>query len=171
MQLAPKLLRILAAAVLLMAWAGEGWADFRTESLDNDFKDEIEAAAEENKNLILFVHQDGCPYCDKMRARVHPHPKVMNYFSKHFVMIETNKRGSLEVVTPEGKTTTERDYARKLRVRATPVFVFFDKKGKEALRTTGYMDAERFYLAGRYVTEGVYKKKISFFRYLQNQAK
>ncbi len=144
-------------------------AEFRVESLDNDIPAEIEAAAEEGKQLVIFFHQIGCPYCDKMRARVHPAPKVFNYFSENFVMIESNIRGNLDVVMPDGTTGTERDLARKVRVRATPVFVFFDKEGNNVLRTTGFLNVDQFYLAGKYVVDEVYKTKKSFFRYVKDQ--
>jgi thioredoxin-related protein len=144
-------------------------ADFRIESIDNDFQSEIQAAAEQGKLLVIMFHQDGCPYCDKMRARVFPDPKVDAFYSKHFVMIETDILGDLPVVTPQGEETTEKSFARKLRVRATPVFVYFDKEGNKALRLTGFMNAENFNKAGQYVLDGVYKTKTSFYRYVQSK--
>jgi len=147
--------------------AGPAQAEFRAESVDNDFPFEIEAAAEEGKFLVIMFHQLGCPYCDKMRARVFPDPKVQAFYSGKFVMIESNKRGDLDIVTPDGKAMKEKDYGRKLRIRATPTFIFFDKNGKKALRVTGFMDVNRFNKAGKYVFDGVYKTKKSFFRYLQ----
>ena len=160
-----------AIAVLLVLMPMGANAEFRQESLDNDIPAEITEAAAAGKHLVIFFHQLGCPYCDKMRARVHPNPKVMDYYSKHFIMIESNIKGNLEVVMPDGSKGRERDLAKKIRIRATPVFIFFDKTGKEVLKTTGYMDVERFYLAGKYVVEGGYKSGKSFFRYLQDQAK
>ena len=155
--------------VALALWPGAATAGFMVESLDNDFPAEVAAAAEEGKHLVIFFHQLYCPYCDKMRARVHLAPKVDTYFSKNFVMIESNIRGDLEVVTPGGEATTEKAFARKIRVRGTPVFIFYDKKGKPVLRTTGYLDVDRFYLAGKYVVERVYTRDKSFYRYVQEQ--
>ena len=161
--------RMVWGIVALALWPGPAAAGFTVESLDNDFPAEIAAAAEEGKRLVIFFHQLYCPYCDKMRTRVHPDPKVDAYFSKNFVMIECNIRGDLEVVTPSGKETTEKAFARKIRVRGTPVFIFYDKEGKPVLRTTGYLDVDRFYLAGKYVAEQVYKQDKSFYRYIQEQ--
>ena len=70
---------------------------------------------------------------------------------------------------PDGVEGSERDFAKKVRVRATPVFIFYDQDGSQALRTTGFLDSKRFMLAGKYVVEGVHKTKKSFFRYLQEQ--
>lgn len=158
-----------ALAALFLFWAGDSRAEFIIESLDNNFPEEVAAATEEGKNLVVMFHQTGCPYCTKMDARVFPDPKVVDYYSKHFVMMKSNIRGNLPAVSPTGKEMTEKQLARKLRVRATPVFIFFDKKGKVALRVTGYLNAERFNKAGQYVLDGVYKTKTSFYRYLLSE--
>jgi len=156
-------------ALVVLALMPSAHAEYRVESIDNDYQGEVEAAADEDKYLVLFFHQAGCPYCDKMRARVHPEPAVMDYFSQHFVMMESNIKGNLDVVMPDGTAASEVEFARKLRVRATPVFVFYDKDGSTALRTTGYLDEKQFLLAGKYVVDGVHKTGKSFFRFIQDQ--
>jgi len=157
----------LSLWVVLLLMPRVGQAEYREESIDNDYQSKVQALAEEGKYLVLFFHQAGCPYCDKMRARVLPSPQVMNYFSDNFVMMESNIRGNLDVIMPDGTAASEVEFARKIRVRATPVFIFYDKDGTPALRTTGFLDADRFLMAGKYVVEGVHKTKKSFFRYLQ----
>ncbi|MBL6931865.1 MAG: thioredoxin fold domain-containing protein [Rhodospirillales bacterium] len=161
------ILSALFAALLLVG--GGVQAEYRQESIDNNYQGEIQSLADEGKFLVLFFHQAGCPYCDKMRARVHPSNKVMTYFEDKFVMMESNIRGNLDIVMPDGTQGTERDFAKKIRVRATPVYIFYDKDGTPALRTTGFLDEDRFMLAGKYVVEGVHKTKKSFFRYIQEQ--
>ncbi|MBC8339906.1 MAG: thioredoxin fold domain-containing protein [Alphaproteobacteria bacterium] len=157
------------ASLVAILVAGDARAEFIVESIDNNFPDEIAVAAEENKMLVVMFEQTGCPYCAKMHARVFPDPKVNEYYSKRFVMFQSNIRGNLSVVGPSGEKMTEKKLARKLRVRATPVFIFYDKTGQQALRVTGFMDAERFIKAGKYVADGVYKTKTSLYRYmLQN---
>ena len=156
-------------ALGLLALSPSAQAEYRSESIDNDYQGEVQAAADEGKYLVLFFHQAGCPYCDKMRARVHPEPAVMDYFSKHFVMMESNIKGNLDVVMPDGAPANEVEFARKIRVRATPVFMFYDKDGSAALRTTGYLDEKQFLLAGKYVVVGVHKTGKSYVRYIQGQ--
>jgi len=141
-------------------------AEFIFESLDNNFPEEVTLASEEGKKLVVMFQQTGCPYCAKMHARVFPDPKVDDFYSKNFVMMMSNIRGGLPVTGPGGKEMTEKQLARTLRVRATPVFIFYDKNGKPALRVTGFLNAERFNKAGQYVLDGVYKTKMSFYRYL-----
>lgn len=164
---AKALLALATVVFLCVQWSAAARAEFKIESIDNDFPYEIKEAAEQGKSLVIMFHQAGCPYCDKMRARVFPVQKVDEFYSKHFVLIESNIRGDLPVVSPEGKEMTEKRFARGIRVRATPVFIFFDKEGKSVLRVTGFLDAEKFNKAGKYVLDGVYKTKKSLFRYFQ----
>jgi thioredoxin-related protein len=161
----------LAALVIGLLVTPHAGAEFRLESMDNDFPNEIKSAKGEGKRLVIMFHQAGCPYCDKMRTRVFPDPKVDGYYSKNFVMIESNIKGNLDVVTPDGKKMNEVDMAKKYRIRATPVFLYFDADGTEALRLTGFLDADLFVRAGNYVVEGINKKPggISFYRYLKGE--
>ena len=112
--------------------------------------------------------QQGCPYCDKMRTRILPNERVNDFFSKHFIMIESNIKGNLSVVSPNGKEMKEAEMAKSYRVRATPVFIFFDSKGEEALRLTGFLNSELFLKAGNFVVQGMHHKNISFFSYLKS---
>lgn len=172
MKLPTPLIGLIAAAVLALASGPAVSApDFVIESMDLDFQGEIEAAADEGKHVAIFFHQLGCPYCDKMRTRVFTDPKVQKFFNDNFVVIETNIKGSLPVVSPEGEELTEKTFARKIRVRATPVMTFYGKDAALGLRTTGYLDPARFMKAGEYVVNGVYKDGTSFFRFLRDSAK
>ncbi len=165
--LAPKAFVFTALAAALVLWATGARAEFIAESIDNDIPGEVAAAAEDGKRLVIMFQQTGCPYCAKMRARVFPDPKVVEFYSKNFVLIYSNIRGDLPVVAPGGKEMTEKELARKLRVRATPVLMYFNKDGSEALKVTVFLDAERFNKAGQFVLDGTDKAKMTFYRYLQ----
>ncbi len=142
-------------------------ADFVVEPLDYDFPGEVAAAADEGKNIVIMFHQNGCPYCDKMRKRVFPHPKVNAFYSDKFYLIEVNNKGDLDVVSHDGEAMAEKDYAQKMRVRATPVFAFLSKEGDVALKLTGYQDAAMFNAAGRYVSSEAFKDGTSFLSFVR----
>lgn len=151
----------LFAALMLFVTPAAA-ADFIVESLDYDFPSEVKAAADEGKNVVVMFYLNGCPYCDKMHKRVFPHPEVNAFYGEKFHMIEVNIKGDLNVTTHEGEAMAEKDYAEKMRVRATPVFLFFSKDGAEALKLTGYQDPEMFNTAGRYVSSDAFKDGTSF---------
>ncbi|MCK5165781.1 MAG: thioredoxin family protein [Rhodospirillaceae bacterium] len=143
-------------------------AEFIIEPLDYDFPTEIEDAASDGKNLVVMFHKNGCPYCDKMHKRVFPHPKVSKLYNEKFIMIIVNMSGDLDVITPKGETKSEKEFASKLLVRATPVFMFYGKDGSDALRLTGYQDPEMFTAAGKYISDGVFKDGTSFINYVRS---
>ena len=145
-----------------------GAADFIIEPLDYDIPAEVQAAADDGKNLVVMFGQNGCPYCDKMHKRVFPHPKVAAQYGEHFVMFEINIKGDLEVVSHDGEATTEKEYASKMRARATPLFVYYDKQGKDVLRLTGYQEPGIFMTAGRYVSSESYKDGTSFLAFVRS---
>jgi len=158
----------LLFAVLTIAGNPAKAVDFIIEPLDYDVPAEVEAAAEDGKNLVIMFSLNGCPYCAKMHKRVFPHPDVMGQYNKTFVMFEVNIKGDLNVVTHTGETKPEKDYAQDMRVRATPVFVFYGKDGNDVLRLTGYQDPKMFMAAGRYVSSEAYKDGTSFLSFVRS---
>ena len=134
-----------------------------------DFTEELENARDAGKQGILVMFEmDECPFCHRMKATVLNQPDVQDYFREHFLIFPVDIEGDIEVVDFKGKTTTMKDFAfKQYRVRATPVFAFYDLDGKYIKRarfTGATRDKDEFLLLGRYVVEGAYKQQ-SFTRY------
>ncbi|MCS6998926.1 MAG: thioredoxin family protein [Aquificaceae bacterium] len=131
-----------------------------------NLKEDFEEAKREKKFLFLMFHQEGCPFCDKMRKVTFQDRKVQEYFTRHFYMVEIDIRGSNEVVDLEGKRLTEKQFSLKHGVRLTPVFLFFDLEGRVVAKVPGYIEPQEFILLGRYVVEGHYRSKnlVQFLR-------
>ena len=134
-----------------------------------DFTEELENAREAGKQGILVMFEmDECPFCHRMKTTVLNQPDVQDYFREHFLIFPVDIEGDVEVVDFRGKTTKMKDFAfKQYRVRATPVFAFYDLDGKYIKRarfTGATRDKDEFLLLGRYVVEGAYKKQ-SFTRY------
>jgi thioredoxin-related protein len=74
------------------------------------------------------------------------------------------------VVDFQGNPDTQKDFALKqFRVRATPVFAFFDLDGNLVARYTGATrDQEEFMLLGQYVVDEAYKE-TTFTKYKRAQ--
>ncbi len=142
--------------------------NFTVASLDYDIPAEITAAAaDDSKNLVVMFVQAGCPYCEKMRQRVFPDPKVAAFYVPRFHLIELDIKSSLPAVSHTGKAMSEKKYAQLMRARATPTFVFYSKAAKPVLKLVGYQDAGMFLAAGRYVTTKAYKDGTSFIAFVR----
>ena len=127
-----------------------------------DYQEEIVTAREEGKKgILIFFEMDECPYCHYMKNKVLNQVEVQEYFRKHFRIFSVDIEGDIEIVTPRGKQTTQKTFAFKdHRVRATPVFVFYDLNAKKVFRFTGKTSSTKeFIWVGEYVVGEVYKTK------------
>lgn len=125
-----------------------------------NLKDEAEAAHAENKLgvLIMFETAD-CPWCEKMMSTVLNQVRVQEYYRKHFRILQVDTNGDVPLVDFSGKEMPQKDFAfGHNRVRATPVFAFFDVQGKLMTKYTGATkDADEFLWLGEFVASGAYK--------------
>jgi thioredoxin-related protein len=80
--------------------------------------------------------------------------------------------GDIEIYDMAGNPIKEKDFAFKVnRVRATPVFIFYNLKGEPVTRYTGPTSGvDDFMLLGNYVVDQEYTKE-SFTRYKLNNKK
>jgi thioredoxin-related protein len=80
----------------------------------------------------------------------------------------------VEIADFQGQAMPMKDFAfKQYRVRATPVFQFFDLQGKPIKRarfTGATNDTGEFMLLGRYVVDEAYKEN-SFTRYKRDKRK
>ncbi len=109
-----------------------------------DLREDIAEAAREGKRVMLYFEQPGCPYCRRLVEVNFRQPAIAAKMRRHFVSLDINIWGDRELTSPEGKTMTEKQFAAALKVQYTPTLVFFDEKGRVALRINGYYPPERF---------------------------
>ncbi len=134
-----------------------------------DFSEELVNAKEAGKQGILIMFEmDECPFCRRMKTTVLNRPEVQDYFKQHFLIFSVDIEGDVEISDFQGQVMPMKDFAfKQYRVRATPVFQFFDLQGKPIKRarfTGATSDSGEFMMLGKYVVDGAYKQG-SFTRY------
>ncbi|MES9986385.1 MAG: thioredoxin family protein [Candidatus Thiodiazotropha endolucinida] len=163
---------LISIALLLLPFADIAAATrdpgdhFFDQSLGN-FSDELEVARDEGKKGVLIMFEmDECPFCHRMKTRVLNQVDVQDYFKQHFLIYTVDIEGDVEIADFRGNTMKEKDFAfKQFRVRATPVFGFFDLEGKMIARFTGATnDAREFLWLGEFVVNDHYKT-TNFSRY------
>jgi thioredoxin-related protein len=138
----------------------------------NNLDEELEIAAEENKSGVFIMFSDkDCPWCLKMKTTIMNRVEVQNYYRQHFRLLTVDIRGDTPMTDFDGNDVSEKDFAFKQhRVRATPVFMFFDSSGKKTMRLTGIVrDAKEFLWLGEFVVSGAYQK-TNFTKYKRERA-
>jgi len=133
-----------------------------------DLQEELQLVAEEGKKGILVMFEtEECPWCERMKNQVLNRVSVQDYYRENFRVLSINAEGDVPVVDFDGTELASKDFALKnLRVRATPVFAFFNADGELIMRYTGALkNAHDFLLLGRFVVEGHYENgKFNRFR-------
>lgn len=139
-----------------------------------DLKAELANAKKEGKKAVLLMFElEDCPFCHRMKRTILNQSEVQDYYRKNFLIFSVDAAGANALTDFNGKETTEKAYALASRVRATPVFAFYDLDGNAITRYTGAAkDVNEFLLFGKYVAEGAYKnKEMSFPKYKQSQVR
>jgi thioredoxin-related protein len=138
-----------------------------------DFSEELQVARDEGKQGILIMFEmDECPFCHRMKTRVLNQVEVQDYFKAHFMIYTVDIEGDVEITDFKGTSMKEKDFAFKQhKVRATPVFGFFDLDGNLITRFTGATNtAQEFLWLGEFVVDGHYKE-TNFTRYKRQKKK
>jgi len=175
MRIIPTLILVfLASSLMNSALAAETPRDpykFFFSDIFGEFNEELATAkAQGKKGILIFFEMDECPFCHYMKTNVLNQPSVQAYFREHFLNFSVDIEGDIEIVDFQGVSKTQKVFAEKdNRVRATPVFGFFDLTGKRMSRFIGRTSGvEEFMLLGRYVAEG-HHEKMSFLKFKRQQ--
>ena len=168
-------MRRLLSAALLWAFSAVSFAQqppLLTESLpwfkDSflDIREDVAEAAEAGRHVILYFHQNACPYCDKLLRDNFGQREISRRTQAGFDVISIDLWGDREVIGFDGGTTTEKRFAAALEVMYTPTLLLLDQRGNVALRINGYYPPHRFNAVLQYVSDQGYRQQ-SFRDYLQ----
>jgi len=132
---------------------------FFDQTLGN-FQEELQLARDEGKaGVLVMFEMEECPFCHRMKTRVLNQSEVQDYFKQHFMIYAVDIEGDVEITDFKGKTMKEKDFAfKEHKVRATPVFGFFDLDGNMITRFTGATNnVQEFLWLGEFVVDGHYK--------------
>lgn len=129
-----------------------------------EFEDDVAEAAAAGRRVMLYFHQDGCPYCSKLVEENFTDPDLKAHIIRHFEGISLNMWGDREVVSVGGQDFTEKTFAAALKVQYTPTLIFLDENGKVALRLNGYYPPADFRAALDYVSQKL-ERTQSFSQY------
>ena len=161
---------ILLSTIPAVAQQRDPEAFFFNETF-GDYAEELEnAKAQGKRGVLLMFQQQDCPFCDRMRSTVLNQARVQDYYRGNFLIFHVDIEGDIDITDFNGQQLPEKEFAfNKNRVRATPVFAFYDLEGNRVARYTGATtDVDEFMLLGKYVVDEIYKT-MSFNRYKREQ--
>lgn len=124
-----------------------------------DLKEDMADARKHDKQLVMVVEQRGCGACKQVHEVNLRDPRVVDFLKDRFAIIQIDLYGSREITDFDGQVLSEKDYARKLGVRATPTLLFYKDQPKGggsdgiAWKAVGYLEPEPFVNAFAYVNQ------------------
>lgn len=118
-----------------------------------DIREDVSEAVAAGKRVILYFYQDGCPYCQKLLDTNFALRDTEHKTRTRFEVIAINMWGDREVTGFDGEATTEKQFARSLRVMFTPTLLFLDEAGSVTLRVNGYYPPHKFNAALDYAAQ------------------
>ena len=130
-------------AIDIPRWFSEGFLDI---------PDEAAAAGRAGKRLLIYFGQDGCPYCRELMQNNFSQREIVDKTQRNFVAIALNLWGDREVTWTDGRTMSEKEFGRLLKVQFTPTILFLDERGRIVARLNGYYPPRRFSAALDYVS-------------------
>lgn len=119
--------------------------------------------------IAVFFEQRDCPACAELHGGILSDKQTRSLIAG-FDAIQLDMWSDTPLITPQGKATTARAWAKALDIKYAPSIVLFDAKGKEIIRSEAYF--KLFHTQGilTYVLSGAYEKEPSFQRYLSAKA-
>ena len=109
-----------------------------------DLPEDLADASRSAKRIIIFFHQDGCPYCNALVERNLSQKNIREKVQKNFEVIALNMWGDRDITYFNNKHYTEKTLAEALKIQFTPTMLFYDEKAKVVQRLNGYRAPDRF---------------------------
>ncbi len=136
-------------------------------SILNNFDNALKLAKIEHRMSIIMFSSTGCPYCVKFIKESYPDKTVQELIMNNFVFAELNEKSS--EIHFEGKTLTYGQLAQGFGIRGTPSFVFFTYNSTPITVLPGYVPADIFSKALKYIAQELYSKNVSFKDYMNRR--
>jgi thioredoxin-related protein len=125
-----------------------------------DIAEDIAAARQNGKRLVVMWGLKGCPACRRMHEAHLSHPATQTFVRRHFEVLHLNILGAREVTALSGRKLPEKAFAEAEGVRSTPTLQFMptspDAAG-EAVRLDRLPDVPTFKAFFRFVHENGYE--------------
>lgn len=127
------------------------------------------ARAGRDRPLAVLFESPSCRSCVEMHDEAFARPGLHRLLAR-FDVARVLPGEPARLVTPDGRRTDARAWARDLKVDLYPTVVFFDARGREVFRFDGYLRPFHVESAFDYVASGAYRSEPQFQRHVQARA-
>ena len=107
------------------------------------------------KPLAVFFEQGDCHACDLLHSGPLNEEEALDEINK-MDAVQLNMWSDTPVITPDGRETTAREWAKDLNLFYSPTIIFFDDNGKEIIRIDSVVQYYRLWGVLDYVNKKAY---------------
>ena len=122
----------------------------------------------ERPMLVVFDYP-GCDACLRFHKRVLSDEKVSNAITMHDAILLDRTDNTSELVLPDGRSITPKQWANELQLSYDISVVFFDTQGKEVHRLDSETGRDRMLLSMQYVLDEGYERHEQYLRWIREQ--
>jgi len=117
----------------------------------------LRAARDSGKKIFVYFGRYGCGWCEKTNKESFSNPALRQRYIDRYVLVYADSESGQRLTLPSGERITERELGARLKVFATPVFLYFESDGTLIFRAPGFKTVKDFEDFDRYVSGGHYK--------------
>jgi thioredoxin-related protein len=121
-----------------------------------------------DRPLVVFFEQGDCHACDVLHNEPLREPSIRGLFDR-FDNVQLDIWSDTPVITPDGRRTTAKKWARELGLFYAPSILFFDERGKEIIRVDSVVRFYRLRNVLNYITARGYLTEPSYQRWRLNE--
>ena len=107
------------------------------------------------KHLAVFFEQGDCHACDLLHSGPLNEREALDEINT-MEAVQLNMWSDTPVITPDGRETTAREWAKELNLFYSPTIIFFDYNGKEIIRIDSVVQYYRLWGVLDYVNKKAY---------------
>jgi thioredoxin-related protein len=130
---------LLAALFLVLTTAPATAAQTRWSPYDLG----MDSAKASGKPVLINFYSDDCRWCDRMDAETYSNDEIASYLDRYFVAIKVHGE-------------KEKDLKRKFTIVGYPTIWFIDSAGERIAFIPGYVPADEFLPALKFIQTGAY---------------
>jgi thioredoxin-related protein len=123
---------------------------------DLDLDRVIQESNSTNRHTILFLHKDGCRFCERMIFDLEE-SNISETIDRDFLFIDIN-RDDDETISFKGYEGRNREFLNKIGVELYPTTIFVDNNGSFIHKIIGYRNPKKFLTILNYISSRAYKR-------------
>jgi thioredoxin-related protein len=127
----------------------------------------LKEAKESKKDLIVFNHIPGCPYCKSMLEENFKDENIKKELDKHFIYVDVYTKDK-DLISFKDFKGTHREFSKHLGAFAYPATIFIDYNGKVIHKAIGYRNIGEYINELKYISSDSFEK-VDLETFILNQ--